>query len=527
MVTATGSPAPVVTCAIGSTTITPPYSFPVGATTVNCAASNACGIATCSFTVTITDNTPPELSLTAPAGVSADTNCQAAVPAVMYQVSDNCDANPTVTQTPPAGTLVGEGSTTITVVATDASGNATTRTTSLTVSDTTPPVISWSFTNLVWQTSSDSCQTNMIDVTGTNYVQAWDSCSGTNLIITQEPTNGAVLPIGSNEVVIAVADQAGNTNYSTNTIVVVDATPPSANVPADVVQANDAGQCGAVVNFELPEQTDNCGVAGQVATPVSGSFFEVGTTPVTVVVTDIHGNSSTNIFHVTVNDAEPPSANVPADIVQANDPGQCSAVVNFTVPTQTDNCGVSNVVVSPASGDSFPAGTTPVMVVVTDIHGNSSTNTFHVTVNDTTPPVLSLTAPAGVSADTNCQAAVPAVMYQVSDNCDANPTVTQTPPAGTLVGEGSTTITVVATDASGNATTRTTSLTVSDTTPPVISWSFTNLEWQTSSDSCQTNMIDVTGTNYVVAYDSCSGTNLMISKSRPTGRYCRLGAMRW
>ena len=426
-----GQPASVISIPPSGST------FNKGTTVVTNIATDLSGnTAIATFTVKINDNEPPVLSLTAPAGVSADTNCQAAVPAVVYQVSDNCDANPTVTQTPPAGTLVGEGSTTITVVATDASGNATTRTATFTVSDTTPPVISWSFTNLVWQTSSDSCQTNMIDVTGTNYVVAYDSCSGTNLIITQEPTNGAVLPIGTNEVVIAVADQAGNTNYSTNTIVVVDATPPSANVPGDVVQANDAGQCGAVVHFELPEQTDNCGVAGQVATPASGSFFEVGTTPVTVVVTDVHGNSSTNSFHVTVNDAEPPSANVPADIVQANDPGQCSAVVNFTVPTQTDNCGVSNVVVSPVSGSSFRTGTTPVMVVVTDIHGNSSTNTFHVTVNDATPPVLSLTAPAGVSADTNCQAAVPAVVYQVSDNCDANPTVTQTPPAGTLVGEG-------------------------------------------------------------------------------------------
>ena len=66
-------------------------------------------------------------------------------------------------------------------------------------------------------------------------------------------------------------------------------------------------QCGAVVNFTLPDQTDNCSVSNVVATPVSGSFFEVGTTPVTVVVTDLHGNSNTNTFNVTVNDTEPPS----------------------------------------------------------------------------------------------------------------------------------------------------------------------------------------------------------------------------
>ena len=80
---------------------------------------------------------------------------------------------------------------------------------------------------------------------------------------------------------------------------------------------------------------------------------------------------------------QPPSANVPANIVQANDPGQCGAVVNFTLPAQTDNCGVASVVATPASGSEFPVGTTPVTVVVTDIHGNSATNSFTVTVNDT------------------------------------------------------------------------------------------------------------------------------------------------
>ncbi len=52
-VTASGSPAPIIEFKIGPTVITSPYPFPVGTTIVNCTASNVCGTATCSFTVTV------------------------------------------------------------------------------------------------------------------------------------------------------------------------------------------------------------------------------------------------------------------------------------------------------------------------------------------------------------------------------------------------------------------------------------------------------------------------------------------
>jgi Domain of unknown function (DUF4082)/Bacterial Ig-like domain/HYR domain/Bacterial Ig domain len=369
-------------CALLSVVSLPPSGsiFNLGTTVVtNIATDTSSNTTITTFTVAVTNATPPELSLTAPAGVTADTNCQAVVPVVAYQVNDHCDNTPTVTQTPPPGTFVSGGTTIITVVATDAGGISTTRTTTLTVSDITAPLITWSFTNLVLHTTSDSCETNMPDVTGTNYLVAYDSCSGTNLVLTQSPTNGAVLPEGTNWVVIAVADQAGNTNYSTNTIVVVDATPPSATVPADIVQANDPGQCGAVVNFILPDQTDNCGVADQVATPASGSFFEVGTTPVMLVVTDINGNTSTNAFQVTVNDAQLPVIQSISNIIQAVDAGQDYATVAFT-PIATDNCGLADLKATPPSGSHFPIGTNTVTVVATDVHGNSATNTFTVAV---------------------------------------------------------------------------------------------------------------------------------------------------
>ena len=64
----------------------------------------------------------------------------------------------------------------------------------------------------------------MPNVTGTNYILATD-LSGT-LTMTQVPTNNAALPLGTNVVVITVADASGNASYSTNQIIVQDQTPP-------------------------------------------------------------------------------------------------------------------------------------------------------------------------------------------------------------------------------------------------------------------------------------------------------------
>ena len=115
------------------------------------------------------------------------------------------------------------GTNTLTYTAGDGSGNTNTATRTVIVRDTTPPAISWSFTNLVVAANSN-CGALMTNVTGTNFILATDL--SLPLAITQSPTNNAVLPLGTNTVVIAVADAFGNTAYSTNTVIVQDQTPP-------------------------------------------------------------------------------------------------------------------------------------------------------------------------------------------------------------------------------------------------------------------------------------------------------------
>src|SRR5205814_2063974 len=157
-------------------------------------------------------------------------------------------------------------------------------------------------------------------------------------------------------------------------------------------------------------------------------------------------------FTVTVDDTEKPSLTVPASITMSNDAGTCGAVVSFT-PAATDNCPGVTIASTPSSGATFPVGTTTVSVTATDAHGNTTTNTFTVTVNDTEKPSLTVPANIIVSNDPGLCGAAVAFTVTAADNC---PGVTTTgPTSGMFFPTGTTTLAETATDAHGNSITKT------------------------------------------------------------------------
>src|SRR5947209_14764413 len=121
-------------------------------------------------------------------------------------------------------------------------------------------------------------------------------------------------------------------------------------------------------------------------------MFPVGNTTVDVTVTDIHGNSASSSFTVTVNDSEKPVVNPPANLAVNNDAGQCTASVSFAA-TPADNCGVQSTVYTEGasvitSPHAFEVGLHTVDVTVTDIHGNIAGASFTVTVSDNQMPTV-------------------------------------------------------------------------------------------------------------------------------------------
>ena len=183
--------------------------------------------------------------------------------------------------------------------------------------------------------------------------------------------SGQAFKAGVTTLTYVAVDDEGNMGSCSVDITVSDKINPTANCPSDITVDNDAGQCGANVSFTLPDPTDNCPGVTSAASPASGTFFNTGTTPVTVTATDVGGNTGTCSFNVTVNDTEDPTANCPGTQTVDSDAGQCGANVNFTLPDPTDNCSGAVTIANPPSGSFFNVGTTSVTVTATDGVGNT------------------------------------------------------------------------------------------------------------------------------------------------------------
>ncbi len=132
--------------------------------------------------------------------------------------------------------------------------------------------------------------------------------------------------------------------------------------------------------------TDNCGIVDYSVSPSDFTCGEVGANTVTLTVTDGAGNTSSCNATVTVQDVDAPVITCPGDVTVDNDLGVCGAVVNFAA-TATDNCSAT-ITYDPASGSTFPIGTTTVTATAEDPSGNQDVCTFTVTVNDTEAPTF-------------------------------------------------------------------------------------------------------------------------------------------
>jgi hypothetical protein len=272
---------------------------------------------------------------------------------------------------------------------------------------------------------------------------------------------------------IRARDNAGNNgDWTEARRIIIDTTPPEIICPQPIVQANDFGSCGAVVNWPEPVVNDNVGIASVSCSPSSGSLFPVGTTMVTCRVVDLAGNATQCPFAVTVKDKEKPTIEgCPEDFLVSNDPGKCGAVVRWTELSARDNCGLFSLVGSHKPGDFFPVGTTTITYTARDIHGNSTTCAFKVTVEDKEPPTITCPIPASeYPTDAGKCFASLSFAAEATDNCGVakieyfvGGTKISFPYAFPV---GTTTVQVVATDIHGNTAGCSFDVKVVDKEPP-------------------------------------------------------------
>jgi hypothetical protein len=440
----------------GSVTVTfSPASgstFPLGVTTVTASATDAASNqATGTFTVTVVDTTMP--ALTPPANLVVEATGPNGAMATFAASATDAVSTPVVEYSIAPGSVFPLGTTTVTVTATDAAGNAASGTFTVTVSDTTAPALTLpvNFT---------------VEATGPNGAPATFAASATDAVSTPtlaySATPGSVFALGTTTVTATATDAAGNKSTGTFTVTVVDTTAPTLALPHDLL-VEATGPSGAAVSF-VATATDAVSTPTIVYSVAPGSIFPLGPTAVNVTATDAAGNVSNGAFTVTVRDTTAPALTLPENMtLEATGPN--GATVTFAA-SATDAVSTPTLTYSVASGSIFPLGTTTVTATATDAAGNKSNGTFTVTVIDTTAPALAVPHDLVVEAT----GANGAVVFFAATATDAvsTPTIGYDVAPGSTFPLGTTTVNVTATDAAGNTAHGAFMVTVRDTTAPVI-----------------------------------------------------------
>ena len=219
-------PVPTTDGFCGVVSCSPPSgsAFPVGTTVVDCTGA---GVATCQFTVNVTDGEPP--SVTCPSSVAATITGATCDVAVSYNVtaSDNC-AGTSLVCSPPSGSSFGPGTTVVTCSATDTAGNTATCAFPVVVTDVSAPTLSCPADITIPASQAQSCGIGATVAFATPAVS--DNCPGATVVCA--PASGTFFPVGSTSVTCTASDGSGNVAACSFTVSVV--------APASVCFRDDA-----------------------------------------------------------------------------------------------------------------------------------------------------------------------------------------------------------------------------------------------------------------------------------------------
>ncbi len=178
------------------------------------------------------------------------------------------------------------------------------------------------------------------------------------------------------------------------------------------------------------------------------------------------GGTGTGTLTLDITDTTPPVITAPS-LLTAEATGPTGAPITFTATATDAISGSATVTATPPSGSTFALGLSTVALSATDAAGNTATKGIVVNVTDTTPPALTL--PANLLAEaTGSSGAAVNFSASATDLVSGSVPVTLTPGSGSTFALGTTIVNALAKDGANNTATGSFTVTVRDTTPPVI-----------------------------------------------------------
>ena len=376
-----------------------------------------CSIECCdleSLTLSFEDTVPPVL-LNPPADETL--TCSDLVQTMAdLNWSDNCDGTGTVagTETGSADACNG-GTITRNWEYTDACGNMTTHTQTITVTGTPPPT----FTNppADQTVTCDNIPTSAADLNYTNGGSG--ACEISGMI---SPTQSGSVDIcgGTISYNWDFTDVCGNTISHTQNITVTPTAPPAfINPPADINVTCDNIPTSAPDLDYTNNENGSCLVIGTVSPTQSGSADICGgTISYNWDFTDICGNNISHTQNITVTPAAPPAfINPPADINVTCDNIPTGAPDLDYSNNENGSCLVTGTVSPTQSGSvDICGGTVSYNWEFTDICGNNISHTQNITVIPAAAPTF-INPPADINVTCdNIPTGAPDLDYSNNEN---------------------------------------------------------------------------------------------------------------
>jgi len=361
---------------IVSYTVTP-NSFDcsdTGSNTVVLTVTDAAGNTdTCTANVTVEDNIAPTV-ITQNATVQLDANgiVNIGTSIINNGSFDNCDITLSLDQI--TFTCDDLGNNTVTLTATDPSGNNSSESAILIVEDIINPTV-------IGQPA-----TGNLNGTGTVTipVASVDGGSFDNCDVSLTLTPNTYTAIGTYTAVLEGTDSSGNNNTVNVSITIIDTvdnTPPNA-VCQNLTVSLDVNGNATIQGSDIDGgSTDNVAIATLIPTPNSFTCSDIGTNTVTLTVTDTSGNTDTCTATVTVVDDLAPINSTQTITLDLADGSPQTITWNDLDNGTTDNCTIASGTVNP---DSFNAiGTYDVDFTTVDSEGNQTTTVQEITVENT------------------------------------------------------------------------------------------------------------------------------------------------
>jgi|UPI00036540FC hypothetical protein len=325
---------------------------------------------------TNTDVTPPTLTL--PNNITAEATGAATAIANIGVATATDRVTGTVIPSNNAPALYPLGVTRVIWTATDAYGNVATGIQTVTIVDTTAPVVTAPADVYVEATATLTPYANLGTATANDIVGG---------VLTASNNAPATFPLGVTLVTWTATDSYGNTGTAVQRVTMTDTTAPVVTAPAYVYVEATAT---LTPYANLGTATANDIVDGVLtASNNAPATFPLGATTVTWTATDASNNVGTATQMVNVQDTTAPVVTPPANITVTATIGAQSvpvshaAIASFlAAATATDHVAVIGAITNDAPV-SFPLGVTIVTFTAKDAANNTGTATATVTVNAT------------------------------------------------------------------------------------------------------------------------------------------------